>query len=75
MHPKTVKKILEDEEQLDLAQMAGAILEEKKHEPKKKHIPSLKRSLQAYRNLQAKEQAKVAWREKVKKVWPKQNPP
>jgi hypothetical protein len=74
MHPRTVKKILEDEEELDLAQMADAILEEKRREPKKNHIASTTRQIHAYRNIQAKQQDQVAWRNRVKKVWPKQKP-
>lgn len=74
MHPRTVKKILEDEAELDIGQMADAILEDKKREPKKKHIPSMSRSLNAYRNIQAKEQEKIAWRNQVAKVWSKRKP-
>jgi hypothetical protein len=72
MHPRTVKKILEDEEDLDIGQMAGAILEEKKREPKKKHIASSTNQIHAYRNIQAMEQEKIAWRNRLAKVWPKQ---
>jgi len=71
MHPRTVKKILEDEEELNIGDMAGAILEEKKREPKKKHISSKNRQIEAYRNKQAKEQEKVAWKNQLAKIWPK----
>ena len=74
MHPKTAKKVLEDDEVLDIGAMAEAILEEKKREPKKKHISSTTRQIAAYRNKQAKEQEKVAWKNQLKKVWPKQKP-
>ena len=74
MHPRTVKKILEDKEELNIGKMAEAILEEKKREPKRKHIPSSTRQIEAWQRIQAKEKEKIAWRNRVAKVWPKQKP-
>lgn len=74
MHPRTVKKVLEDEDNLDIAKMADAVLEEKKREPKKKHITSTTNQIMAYRTIQAKQQEEVAWKNRLAKVWPKQKP-
>lgn len=71
MHPKTVKKILENEEELDIGQMAEAILQDKEREPKKKHIPSVSRQLHAWQHIQGIEKEKIAWRNRLAKVWPK----
>jgi len=74
MHPRTVKKILENEDELNIAEMAEAILEDKKREPKKIHIPSMVKSQQAYRQLKAREQEEIAWKNKFAKYWLKQKP-
>lgn len=72
MHPRTVKKILENDEELNIGEMAEAILEDKKHEPKRTHVPSMARSQQAYQRMKAREQEQIAWRNAVAKHWSKQ---
>lgn len=69
MDPKTAKRILSNDEELDIAKLAEAHAEEQKREKKRKHIPSMQRSLSAYLRKKAKEKEEEAWRQKVAKIW------
>lgn len=75
MHPRTAKKIIENDEELNVAELAEAILEDKKREPKRKHIPSMARSQAAYHRIQHRKQEEIAWRQEVEKVWKRKKRP
>ena len=70
MNPRKAKKILESDEDLNIAELAEAVLEDKKHEPKRKHIPSMDRSHKAWVEIQKREQKLAVFRKRLAKVWP-----
>jgi hypothetical protein len=70
MHLKTAKKILADEETIDIAETAEAILEEKKHE-KKKRPPSVARVLDSWNRKRARIKETEEIRQALAKVWNK----
>lgn len=71
MQRRTIQKILEDEDTLNLLEAAKAILEKNKYEEKHIHIPSRKRSLDAWQKIKAKRQEEEAFRQRLAKVWNK----
>jgi hypothetical protein len=75
VHPKTAKAIIANDEELNIGELAEAILEDKKREPKRKHIPSQARSQEAYHRIQHRKQDEISWRNAVAKVWDKQKRP
>ena len=74
MHSRTAKKILTNDDELNIGLMAEAHAEVQRLETnKKKRAPSMQRSLSAWMRLKARDQSEEAWRQKVKKVWDSQN--
>lgn len=72
MHPRTAKKILEDDDNFDVAKVAEALAE--KQRQKEKHIPSRGRALSAFLRKQLKEREEIEWRRAFAKVWNKKKP-
>lgn len=75
MHPRTARKIIENNEELNMAELAEAILEEKKREPKRNHIPSMAKSQAAFHRVQHRKQEEIVWRQRLANVWNKQKHP
>ena len=69
MQEKTIQKILNDEETLDLVKAAEAILDDKKREEKRNRPRVKKTALQKWREKQ--KAADEAFRQRVAKVWNK----
>lgn len=69
MHPSTIKKILTDEENIDVAKLAEATIEDKKREVKQNHVSSMARSRIAYAKKIKREQEEISFRQKLSKVW------
>jgi len=69
MHPKTARKIIDNDEELDIALMAEAHLVLRRLEEKHPRIPSKSKSLNAWANLKKKLQSDEIWRRQVMKVW------
>lgn len=70
MHPKTAKSIIANEEEINIAELAEAILEEKSREVKKRP-PSQARSQEAYHRIQHRKRDEISWRQQLVKVWDK----
>ena len=69
MHPRTAKEILANDEELDIAALAEANLEVKKHPTKP--VPSVKRALAAWqrKRIRIKEEEEI--KRAVAGVWKK----
>lgn len=65
MNIKEAREILSNDEELDIAKLAEAHLEEQKHEIKT-HVPSLRRSLVAWSKLKIKRRDEEIWRRRVR---------
>jgi hypothetical protein len=71
MQEKTIRKILDNDEDLNIEDMAKAILDEKKREEKKKkRIPSTRNSIIAWNKIKIKQREEEALRQRIAKVWP-----
>ena len=71
MHPSTIKKVLNDEETLDIAKTAEAVRANARlHQEKDKSI-SLLNSARAHSAWLAREHEKESFRQKLAKVWNK----
>lgn len=71
MHPQTVKKVLADEETLDVAKTAEAVMEDKRRRDKKDKPKTHENSARAYVAWLAREREEDEFRKKVAKVWNK----
>lgn len=71
MHPQTVKKVLADEETLDVAKTAEAVMEDKRRRDKKDKPKTPANSARAYVAWLAREREKDEFRKKFAKVWNK----
>ena len=71
MHPRTAKRIIDDDQELNIAELAEAILEDKKHEPKRKHKSAEARSQEAYHRIQRHKHDELALRNEFAKAWNK----
>jgi len=71
MRPSTVKKVLADEETLDIAKTAEAVRENKRLQEKKDKPTSPTNSLRAYMVWKARIKEKEVFRQKLKEVWNK----
>lgn len=69
MHPRTAKKILDDDDNFDVAMVAEALAEQQKE--KEKPIPSKSRALSAFLRKKLKEREELEWRKTFAKVWNK----
>jgi len=69
MHPRTAKKILDDDDNFDVAEIADALAEKAKQ--KENPIPSRARSLSAFLRKQLKEREEIEWKRAFAKVWNK----
>ena len=71
MHPATVKRVLTDEETLDVAETAKAVREDARLRKKKDKITSQANSLRAYMAWKVRNKDKEVFRQKVKAIWNK----
>jgi hypothetical protein len=72
MQRRTARKILSDDETLDVAKMAEAIiLEAAEAEKKKKHPHSVVKVLNAWNDKRARIKAQEEFRQAVAKAWKK----
>ena len=71
MRPSTVKKVLADEETLDIAKTAEAVRESKRLQEKKDKPTSPANSLRAYMLWLARNKEEEVFRQKLKEVWNK----
>lgn len=71
MRPSTVKKVLADEETLDIAKTAEAVRENKRLQEKKDKATSPANSLRAYMAWKARIKEKEVFRQNLKRVWNK----
>ena len=71
MHPATVKKVLADEEMLDIAKTAEAVRENARLRKKKDKLNSRANSLRAHMAWKARNRDKELFRQKVKDIWNK----
>jgi hypothetical protein len=69
MHPATVKKVLSNEETLDVAQTAEAVREDIRRRQKKDKPTSLANSLRAHMAWKARQKEKEEFRQKLKEIW------
>ena len=70
MQEHTIRKILEDEDNLDLLKAAEAVLEKSLRDSKKK-IPNRWRAFNAWQKVKAQYQADEAFRQQLAEVWKK----
>lgn len=73
MNIKEAREILSNDDELDIAKLAAAHLEEQKHQPKN-HAPSMSRSLVAWSKLKIKRQQEEIWRRRVRDALNKNTP-
>jgi hypothetical protein len=71
MNQKTIQKILENEETLDLLKAAEASLELEKRNSRKKHVPDTRRSLVAWERFKSRKIEEEKFRQRLKEVWNK----
>lgn len=71
MHPATVKKVLTDEETLDIAKTAEAVREDQRRRIKRDKPTSQANSLRAHILWLAREKNKEEFRQKLKGIWNK----
>ena len=69
MHPATVKRVLADEETLDVAETAEAVREDARLRKKKDRLVSQANSLKAHMAWKARNRDKELFRQKVKEIW------
>ena len=71
MHPLTVRKVLADEETLDIAKTAEAVQENARRLPKKDKLTSRLNSSRAHSAWLTRQHEKESFRQKVAKIWNK----
>ena len=71
MHPKTVRKVLADEETLDIEQTAEAVREDARRRQKKDRTNSQLNSARAHSAWLTRQHEKEKLRQKLKEVWNK----
>lgn len=71
MHPATVKRVLADEETLDVAQTAEAVREDKRLRKRVDKPKSQANSIRAHMAWKARNRDKEVFRQKVKEIWNK----
>ena len=71
MHPQTAKKILADEETLDVAKTAEAVREDARLRKRKDKPTSVANSIRAYMAWNARNKEKEMFRQKLKEIWNK----
>jgi hypothetical protein len=71
MHPATAKKVLANEETLDIAKTAEAVREDKRLREKKDKPTSQANSLRAHMLWLARHKEKEMFRQKVREIWNK----
>ena len=69
MHPATVKRVLADEETLDVAETVEAVREDARLRKKKDKLTSRANSLRAHMAWIARNRDKELFRQKVKEIW------
>jgi hypothetical protein len=69
MQKRTIKKILDDEDTIDIAKTAEAVLQENKRKVTK--VPSRINSLRAWNKFRKKKQDETLRRQKLAEVWNK----
>jgi hypothetical protein len=69
MHPKQIRKVLDDEETFDVAQAAEAVIEDNRIREKKDKPKSREASLAAFQAHKARKQDDEAFRQSVAKAW------
>jgi|FAXJ01.1.fsa_nt_gi site-specific recombinase XerC len=73
MHPATVKKVLADEETLDIAKTAEAVQEDQRRGVKKDKLTSRVNSSRAHQAWLIRGHEKESFRQKLKEAWNKRN--
>jgi hypothetical protein len=71
MHPQTAKKILADEDTLDVAKTAEAVREDARLRVKKDKPTSQANSIKAHQAWLAREYEKESFRQRLAKIWNK----
>lgn len=71
MHHATVKKVLADEETLDIAKTAEAVLEERRLRAKKDKPTSSENSFKAHQAWLARRKSAEEFRQKLAEFWNK----
>ena len=69
MHPKTVRKVLADEETLDIAKTAEAVQENARRRKKQDIRTSQLNSARAHAAWLTREHERESFRQKLAKVW------
>lgn len=71
MHPNTAKKVLADEDTLDIGKTAEAVIEDRRLRDKKDKPKSKINSLRAHTAWLHRQQDKEVLRQKLKQIWNK----
>jgi hypothetical protein len=71
MHPAKVRKVLADEETLDIALTAEAVQEDQRRRVKKDKPTSVANSIRAHMAWKARIKETEVFRQKVKDIWNK----
>lgn len=71
MHPLRARKVLSDEETLNVAEHAEAVQQDAKTRAKKDKPRDPANSVKAHYEWLGRQQAKEAWRQKLKDAWNK----
>lgn len=71
MNPKEIRKILNDEDIFNIAKAAEAVQEDARIRAKKDKPTNPANSVKAHYEWLARQQAKEAWRQKLKDAWNK----
>ena len=71
MHPATVKRILADEDTLDVAQTAEAVQEDVRLRKHKDKPTSIANSIRAHMAWKARNKEKELFRQKLRDIWNK----
>lgn len=71
MHPKQIRKVLEDDDTFDVAKAAEAVLEDARIREKKSKPRKRANSIIAYQKLKAREQEQEAFRQRLADAWNK----
>ena len=71
MHPSTVKRILADEETLDIAKTAEAVQETVRGRKKQDRLISERNSARAHAAWLARQHKKECFRQKLAEIWNK----
>ena len=71
MHPKTVRKVLADEETLDIAKTAEAVQENARRRKKQDRLTSERNSARAHTAWLIRQHEKECFRQRLAEIWNK----